>query len=685
MATAKGSRQKLCKLCTEINFRDLFRQRARELNRRTKRQEIGDLFNSVKNQSSCSCCRFLLEACQLGRTQDDTCFHTLAGAKDNKIYLSDDPNGKPWYYKAGIEANLPGIPYFWMQFGPLSETGEPHICISLEHSNISTNDALDFNSSALPRIRCSVEVVDGSINIDIVQAWITTCNGHGAKCGRPIAQGYVYYLIDVHTRSIVRVSSGYTYVALSYVWGKEAQTLYQREWNEEDIDNHRDILTGWRVPNPAAQTIEDAMIFVKNLGETYLWTDLYCIDQNDEAVKAEQIMHMDKIYASSYLTIVALDGENADWGLPGVSRPLQDARQPILTLGKDQVTATYVFSIHDHLGESVWDSRAWTLQERLISSRCIIFAKSSISMRCQQEFFHDSMKITATDTKSRVPTKLDKEIYWEDGSTININETEWDFKHYDALVSTYTGRSLTNQSDALNACRGVLNVISKNTNQTFIFGLPVGDIHRALLWKPHHDNTVTRRENFPSWSWVGWQGRTEYAYWIVDMADYVEEATHRPRKRVRVQKAFDMQPEISADISYIPQMERDSGLIKISSEVANFNICRRRAHGEMHIGLKATSLQPSHAVGDHWTLVANGMDTRKLQDIASEREVFERVDFFFRIHPNYRSILESFEPGRRPAKFLLIQKWPYIRDSKISKKNTKKYGERITDQRKIKR
>ena len=58
--------------------------------------------------------------------------------------------------------------------------------------------------------------------------------------------------------------------------------------------------------------MEDAIILVRNLGEKYLWTDLCCIDQYDKATNQGQIMQMDKIYASSYLTVVALDGENAN-------------------------------------------------------------------------------------------------------------------------------------------------------------------------------------------------------------------------------------------------------------------------------------------------------------------------------------------------------------------------------------
>ena len=289
-------------------------------------------------------------------------------------------------------------------------------------------------------------------------------------------------------------------------------------------------------------------------------------------------------------------------------------------------------------------------------------------MRCQQEVFHDSMRIDTLDTKSRVLTKLGEDRYWEDGSSINLYETEWDYKQYDSFVSAYTGRSLTDQFDALNAGRGVLNAITKNTGRAFIFGLPIDDFHRALLWKSHHGNTLTRREGFPSWSWAGWKGRTEYAYWVGDMADYTNEGNPRLKKRLRREEAFDSMQLPQMEIVGLPSNEAGPGMIKLSSEIVKFYLKLMRTDGDPHVWQMLKSPSSNSAVGDHWTLATVGSNTRILRDTAGENEVFENTDFFFRMHPSYRQTLEKFEIGRRPAEFLLIQTWPSIRDSKISNK-----------------
>lgn len=350
------STQNLYDSCQKIDFRSLFKKRGRGPKAGSgSRQAVGDLFVAVDNHSNCLCFRYLLEACQLGRIPGDLRLHALADVKDNTIYLSEDPHGNPWYTKAGISADLPWIPYFWIQVGLQTKTGKPYVCISLDDFGIENTDGSASISDSLPHIRGPVEGFNGLVSIEIVRTWIATCNRHDPTCDRSSLTdqaNFVYFLTDVHSRHIMRASSGWRYVALSYVWGKGAQTAYEREKIPGYVEDVDEIETGVKVPCPAAQTIEDAMTFFKDLGGKYVWPDLYCVDQNDDAAKQEQIKDMDKVYASVYLTIVALGGEHADWGLPGISRPLENTKQPTLELGKGRLTATYICSIYDHMGES---------------------------------------------------------------------------------------------------------------------------------------------------------------------------------------------------------------------------------------------------------------------------------------------------------------------------------------------
>ncbi|KAL9044251.1 MAG: hypothetical protein Q9214_002597, partial [Letrouitia sp. 1 TL-2023] len=649
----------LCESCATIQIATTFRSQSTS---KAHRRKVGDLFHAIETQSSCIFCKFLIDAFQIGCEDQAERLHAHLTPRDTSVYFAQDPDGKAWYTKAGIDTNLPSCPFVWLQTGPPTATGQPHICISFAHSPENGQDLANANKNLYPRQRSALEAFNGSLNYDILGSWLNKCYTiHGAECRSNDMLSTLpldVYLIDVQTRQLIRRNNDDRYVALSYVWGKGSETpvfkftSYQRTSNQ-------------KLPTSIPQTMEDAIIFTKRIGERYLWIDQLCIDQTNNEEKHQQIDLMDQIFASAYLTIVNLDGQDAEWGLPGVSRPLLQTQQPTVRLKVGQLMATYIYSIWDNNGNSIWDSRGWTLQERLLSRRCVMFAKSSISMICRTEFFHDSVPM---DSEGKgVRTWLGDDYFREDGSGINLDEEEWDFKNFDSLVSVFTGRELTFQSDAMNACQGSLNRISHKTGYAFCFGLPIRDFLRALIWKPHHEHVLTRRTEFPSWSWLGWSSRIEYNYWVGDMAGYIDEDSDElsyqqspptKRRRMRPPDPNTLQPDSAKVLSYPSE---GSSVLKIDTTVVKFKLRLMRKHGDLHRNLKPNSQQSKKAVGDHWTLL--GADGHVLRDVAGEHPHFESTDAFFRLKPEYSEILAK---QNNEAEFIFVEQWPRIRDSATS-------------------
>jgi len=60
------------------------------------------------------------------------------------------------------------------------------------------------------------------------------------------------------------------------------------------------------------------MDLARLLGETYLWVDSLCIVQDDENLKQDQLQQMAAIYAKASITIMAANGMDADYCLPGI-------------------------------------------------------------------------------------------------------------------------------------------------------------------------------------------------------------------------------------------------------------------------------------------------------------------------------------------------------------------------------
>lgn len=82
--------------------------------------------------------------------------------------------------------------------------------------------------------------------------------------------------------------------------------------------------------------------------------------------------------------------------------------------------------------------------------------------------------------------------------------------NYDSLVCQYTARRMSCAGDSLNACRAILQQLRESYFEGgFFWGLPVDSFPYALLW--WHGNKPLRREGFPKWTWVGWEGALKMA------------------------------------------------------------------------------------------------------------------------------------------------------------------------------
>ena len=168
------------------------------------------------------------------------------------------------------------------------------------------------------------------------------------------------YLIDVKTRRIAARSTETRYIALSYVWGSsqinKSHKSRRRRQSLSDMTGRR--ITPQHLPARLPQTIEDAILVVRLLGEQYLWVDAYCLDLGDTEERQMAIHAMDTIYEGAFLTICGLSGIDSNLGLDGVSKP-QDVR-PQISLSTESAIyiATQMKSLDQILSESPWNSRA---------------------------------------------------------------------------------------------------------------------------------------------------------------------------------------------------------------------------------------------------------------------------------------------------------------------------------------
>ncbi|KAK0705595.1 heterokaryon incompatibility protein-domain-containing protein [Lasiosphaeris hirsuta] len=344
--------------------------------------------------------------------------------------------------------------------------------------------------------------------------WLENCQRcHGEQCEPNLdafhnfaraGPGFKFRLIDVRAMAVVEfdiveilahalLRTTPAYAALSYVWGGVVGLRLLRD-NVQDLrmpgslHHHRS-----EIP----RTVLDAIRLTKSMCVKYLWVDALCLVQDDPEDKARSIPRMIEVYAGATVTIVAASGPHANSGLPGVGDTPRIGKQ-IIEEVRPGLEMAVVNDVKDMLEASTYATRGWTFQEQLLANRTVIFTPdSSIYFRCLHSVWSED---TNDDSRPSVTTFEPDYLYMALGGSFPAALC------YDALVLHYTDRSLTDQSDVLNAFAGMQKLLEKQLGTLFIQGIPPSAFDFFILFTGHWV-VLKRRQGFPSWSWAGWVGK----------------------------------------------------------------------------------------------------------------------------------------------------------------------------------
>ncbi|KAE8135186.1 heterokaryon incompatibility protein-domain-containing protein [Aspergillus pseudotamarii] len=353
-------------------------------------------------------------------------------------------------------------------------------------------------------------------DLALFKRWKETCQEiHGAKCsqifkGTPNIRPRV---IDVERRCLTLAEEN------------DQWTLRLLKENIQAFSQ-----PGSLSPDVLPNITEDALQVTKGLGERYLWVDSLCIIQDDDQDKAKFISRMDSIYTLATVVIISSTCTDANTPLPGVKPGSRRQQQepfkirdvtlvqsldPSLGVKVDLRTSRAA----GYLGETIWDTRAWTLQERFLASRSLIFTGEQVFWECEEAFWcEDSFRELPNISPDPHRTSLcagELNLSW--------NSDIVTFDHfYRVLLEDYSGRALSFDSDGLNAFLGIIGALERSIGETFFWGMPTAFLESALAWG-HRSHALRRRHGvqtlsqaqsqFPSWSWVGWtsDGQTKLA------------------------------------------------------------------------------------------------------------------------------------------------------------------------------
>lgn len=341
-----------------------------------------------------------------------------------------------------------------------------------------------------------------------IRSWIGECHSLRPTCHDKCKSlrknmGFHSRVIDCWTRQIVPLTRDLEYLALSYVWGKAT----------DDEDSHTSQTSGF-VPFPAPQTIEDAISVVRSLKKTYLWIDRYCIWQSEN--RHLQIQNMHEIYRNALSTIVPVEADSAGSGFSGVSSPRYEQFRFWTNAGLLVFTFPH---ISYHLLSSIWLTRGWTYQEAFLSRSCIFFTKDQVYFACRSGYWSEAVEQARSYPCYVYNETLEpKLLSYVDYLNVQSDSDQPELFFYEH-IKAYTSRSLTLDSDGLNAFEGIIRsrdtksiwgVVSYCSKHSAELGFAIG-----LAWsgvrKPPGGGPIRRREGFPTWSWVSLVDRIENA------------------------------------------------------------------------------------------------------------------------------------------------------------------------------
>jgi hypothetical protein len=368
------------------------------------------------------------------------------------------------------------------------------------------------------------ELCDNLNNIKMMRTWLTQCDMNHRVCAKRVhsfiptrlldLEAFAFEAFDLDKGLDVRLvaTKDWTpqqevtdYISLSHCWGPAHKRPIMT--HKSNIDELSTRIKFASLP----RTFRDAVTVARQLHKRYLWIDSLCIIQNDEAEWARESALMGEVYNNAYCTLAAWSSEDSTGGCQQTTDIRHATRKRIFDIDIGRVNGhnlRYRLAqlplrswLDEYSGDnSAWGikhhnevplkSRAWALQERILSRRIIYFGRWQLFWECG-----------ATQGTAQTP--------W------GVTNGSWELRHepqvtlytkrkWYALLADYAERVLSVDSDKLTALSGLARVYQATfPDSRYVAGMWSSDLPAALLWYDRQGQG-RRHEAYvaPTWSWA---------------------------------------------------------------------------------------------------------------------------------------------------------------------------------------
>jgi hypothetical protein len=258
---------------------------------------------------------------------------------------------------------------------------------------------------------------------------------------------------------------------------------------------------------------QDAVTVAKRLQVNYLWIDSLAIVQDDAIDWQRESARMAAVYSSAYLTIAATAASDShEHCLKTREPPMRPSYSN--TKGKPfDLMARQVADHHPHSDDKdppliggALSTRAWALQEHMLSSRILHYTASELVFECRAAW---SCECTPSlRTWPTTPGILSRVV------ATGRNDLKYAMWH--RTVEKYTLRRLSHQSDKLPAASGMAMKFGAALKSTYLAGLWTENVLGDLLWSSApflehpHAATIVEPYRAPAFSWASVDTQIHY-------------------------------------------------------------------------------------------------------------------------------------------------------------------------------
>ncbi|PMD21488.1 HET-domain-containing protein [Hyaloscypha hepaticicola] len=285
------------------------------------------------------------------------------------------------------------------------------------------------------------------------------------------------------------------YACLSYCWGGPQEVLTTKA----NLHEYAKRLPVDRLP----KTLQDAISVSKTLGLRFLWIDALCIIQNSDEDKAVEINKMGSIYRDATVTIFAASASRVGDGfLQHRSSDEGGVLLPFYVSDSSQGTVTLLLQESPYTPNEPLDSRAWVVQETLLSRRRLIYGTKELLWKCQED---DYQTVTVSPRSyDMLVTSLPGDIFSPIQDSLVKRQKETDIpraQSWSIIVKNFTSRGMTNREDRLPAIGGVAAELQKLWKDEYIIGTWRSTLAKHLMWyrlKSHPSASLPRPVEYRS-------------------------------------------------------------------------------------------------------------------------------------------------------------------------------------------